>query len=88
LQSFLEKNNFIGKSTIAKENVRLRTIIVGKKNVKIEKNYAHKKSLKIKKITLSSLEYSISKKEDFNSHMPFPIFATPFQKHLSSYAFL
>jgi hypothetical protein len=48
LQSFLEEDNFVGKSTIAKENVRLCIIIVGKKNVKIckvkiEKKCAHKK---------------------------------------------
>jgi hypothetical protein len=55
LQSFLKKDNFDNKSTIAKESVRLCTIIIEKnvkKNVKIfkvkiEKNVHTKKSKKI-----------------------------------------
>jgi len=59
LQSFLEKDNFIIKSTNAKKNVRLCLVGIQKQNAKINFN-------KNKKFALSSLAYSISLGEDLN----------------------
>jgi hypothetical protein len=59
-QRFLEKDNFIIKSTNAKRNVRLCLVGIQKQNDKL-KNFN-----KNKKFTLSSLVYSISLAEDLD----------------------
>jgi hypothetical protein len=60
LQSFLEKDNFIIKSTNAKKNVRLCLVGIQKQNAKI------KKFNKNKIFALFSSAYSISLREDLN----------------------
>jgi hypothetical protein len=61
----LEKDNFDRKSLKVKKNLEYAQYNVKLCKVKIEKRFEHKKSRKIK-ITLSSLECSISLGEDLN----------------------
>jgi hypothetical protein len=77
----LEKDNFAGKFAKAKEIVKICIVRIEKKKCE------HKKSRKIK-ITLFSLECSISFGEKLNSHMHFPIFPYPFQMFWPRYTFL